>query len=138
MWSSLPIIYRLVILKHLKNRSVLLENESNQQSNENMSFKIGLAVKGQDLRTTTAKDCSANVMMSRTLRFLIMFFDSFMNLTSMHRWNHLKNDIYCYSESPKLPFNIPVYIYKKRSGYSPPAPNEVYYVGFRAFMSPPI
>jgi len=29
------IIYRLVILKHLKNNSVLMKNESNQQRNEN-------------------------------------------------------------------------------------------------------
>jgi len=32
---SLPIIYRLVILKHLKNNIVLMKNESYQQLNEN-------------------------------------------------------------------------------------------------------
>jgi len=35
IWSSLPIIYCLVILKHLKHNSVLLKNESNQQRNQN-------------------------------------------------------------------------------------------------------
>ena len=32
---ELPIVYRLVILKHLKNYLVLMKNESNQQLNEN-------------------------------------------------------------------------------------------------------
>jgi len=53
IWSSLPIIYRLVILKHLKNKGVLMINESNQQWNENLWFKIHLAVKRQDLWGTT-------------------------------------------------------------------------------------
>jgi len=53
IWPSQPIIYRLVILKHLKNNSVLIKNESNQQRKENSLFKIHLAVKLHDSRILT-------------------------------------------------------------------------------------
>jgi len=48
-WSCLPINYHLGDLKHLKNNSVLMENEFNQQRNENIQFKIRLVAEHQDL-----------------------------------------------------------------------------------------
>ena len=36
IWPSLPLIYRLGILKHLKTKSILMKNESIQHLNENL------------------------------------------------------------------------------------------------------
>jgi len=49
IWSSLQTIYRQATFTHLKNNSVLIENESNQRLNENIQFKIRLAAEHQDL-----------------------------------------------------------------------------------------
>ena len=94
IYSSLPIIYRLVDFKHLKNNCVLTENESNQQLYENIQFKIRLAAEHQDL---WKKKCSPNKIFSQTLRFLARFLNiisfkkiSSLILTSGHPWNHLK------------------------------------------------
>jgi len=40
IWSSLLVIYRLVILKNLENTTIFMKNESNQEINENFKFKI--------------------------------------------------------------------------------------------------
>jgi len=45
-----PLVCRLVDFKNLKNNSVLMENESNQQLNENIQSKICLAAEHQDWR----------------------------------------------------------------------------------------
>jgi len=64
--------YSTVILKHTKNISVFMKYKSNQQLNVNVLLKIYLAGKDQDMRNNRS-DCSPNVIISKTLRFLKSF-----------------------------------------------------------------
>jgi len=59
----LPIIIDLVILKHFKNISVLMKNESNQQLDEKISLTVN------DEKLPRANKCSLNVIIYQTLKF---------------------------------------------------------------------
>jgi len=75
-------IYRLVILQHLCEDSILMKNEHNQQLNETLWFKIQLAVKDQLKWLLVERDNFPNFDIFRKV---FVFFMTF--LTSLHRWN---------------------------------------------------